>query len=372
MRLLAYPGLALAILLTSVAGSQARAAGPPAGPNARFIQGSITALDTAASPPTVTIARGRSRSSAAETAAAQPSRVTLKVVQNTTIRVGDIPGVLADLRAGQPVSAAYDRTSLEAFVISVPAPPTERTVTGKALTANTQQVTLDTNGDGTADLTLSVDDTTQLGVGAVGLSRAQAGLLVGLPVVARYNLTSFLAVSLRARTDDLRRLRAPVTAVDAAAGTLTVQAGNGPLTLVLAAGARVRLPGRTASLQEVVVGDNVEVSYVTNGEGTNVAVEVTIVVRQRQVSGLLTAVGADSVTITPRRTGAAPVVLTVVAGTTLRLNGRRVLGLSTLANALSAAQAANRTLRAEARYIERGPKRAALDVRVTGRVPTPR
>jgi uncharacterized cupredoxin-like copper-binding protein len=333
----------LALLVTGTAQAKRR-------PRLGHVQGTITAVAPDADPPTVTITRTGDGGGA----------VTLKVTSATRIEVTDEGrGSFADLRVGLAADARYNPDNLNAVHIEVAADPNNAEATGKVLSADADQVTLDTTGDDKTDLTLTLDAQTRVKLGNLLLEGKEIALLDGFTVRAVYDKTNFLAHEITARPDETAQIEGEVTAVNATAGTLTVKTESDTVTLVVPAGAEVTLLGRTAALGDVLVGDTVTVAYVTNGAGKNVALRVRIETPTHRVAGTLTSVAGNTLTIAPRA-GGDPVSLTVNDQTKIRLRGRRS-SLSGLAAALQS----GRTVRVTARYFTRAGSTTVLDVQAT-------
>lgn len=311
------------------------------------IKGEITAVNAAADPDTVTIVDG-ARS------------VTLKVVPSTKIEVGDDDdddGTFADLRVGQRAHAKFDPVTLIASKIEVEEDEEdENEAVGKVLSADpvSGQVVLDTTGDGVADLTLTTDAQTELKIGHAEISPAQLDLLNGLVVKAEFN-DAFLAEEIKAAASPHFSATGRVTAVDAAAGTLSLETTAGVLVFEVASGADVRINGRKVSLSQVLVGDTARVSYIVNGDGIEIALRIDVTgATPRHLKGRLVAVGASTITVATR-TG--DVVVAVNSQTDLRIKGKR----STLAD-LSAALATGNEVKISAQYFERAGLNVATKV----------
>lgn len=340
--------IVLCALLSLLFGSAVQA---HRGPKEAKIEGVITAVDASADPDTVTITRG-------------VRSVTLKVVPSTKIEVGDDDdGTFADLRVGQQVEAKFDPVTLIASKIEVEEADEddENEAVGKVISADpvSGQVTLDTTGDGVADLTLTTDSQTELKIGNVEISPAQLDLLNGLLVKVEFN-DAFLAEEIKAAASPHFSANGTVTAVDAAAGSLSLQTSSGVLVFEVASGAEVRINGRKVSLSQVVVGDTARVTYIVNGDGIEIALRIDVTgATPRHVNGKLVAVGASTITVATR---SGDVVLTVNSQTDLRINGKR----STLAD-LSAALAAGKEVKFSAQYFERGGLNVATKVQANAK-----
>jgi hypothetical protein len=330
-------GLALALLA---------GAAPQAGA-LRFarVQGTITAVN--ASPSTVTISNG-------------PASVTLNVTSATRIFRDDSLGTSADLVVGRLAQATYETRTLNALSIHVQTWNAVATGTIMAADPVAGTLTLDTNGAGTANLTLNIDDQTEIELGDATLARDQLGLLVGLRARVKYDSTSLHASEVEVDTSQALFQTGQVTAIDAVGGTVTIQPASGPsLTLLVPPGGGFRLLGHRAPLTALLVGDTVRARYLVNGAGQDLLVSGEIRLgRPQAVEGPLAAVGTNTITVTGR---SGPVTLLVDAQTDLRLNGLPT-DLPTMAAALNADNAAGRTIRTGALYFTRGTTNWAAQV----------
>lgn len=343
-----WVALTAVLALSAVAEAQARP---------RF--GRVEANITAVSAPTPV-----------ETRTVTIGSVTLNVTPSTKIEVGDDDerGTFADLAVGLAAEAKYDPASLNALTIEVADNPNETTVQGVLISAESGILNLDTNRDGTADLQVGTDANTQVSVNGISLRPEELALLAGVPVRVEYNNTTTPGVATEVQAVVRPTvIEGQVTAVDATAGTLSVLLSNGQtVNLTVPAGAQIVVGRETTTLSSVAVGDRITVAYFTNTAGTNVALAAKVNVSPRHVTGTITAVDTTARTITVQPFRGSAVVLTIAAGTDLRINGKRVT-LEQLATALQNAQTASRVIKVSASYTTRGTVNTAVRVQANAR-----
>lgn len=276
------------------------------------VEGTISAVNLTA-PASVTLTDGA-------------ESVTLTVLPSTVIVIEDQGRVsLSALTTGDLAEAKFDANTLVAKQIKVEAGEDEEEdaeAMGVVLDADpaTGIVSIDTNDDAAADLTVTADAQTKIKVGKVALTLAELDALDGLLVHVEYGSTSLIAKEIEAEDAELE-VNGTVTAVDPAAGTLTIDTADSSMTFDVAAGADIRLGGKKIALSAIQIGDLVEVQYTTNGT-TNTALKISVrKPKPLHVVGTVTAVDpvAGTLTVTSRGTS---VVLTLDAATNLRINGR--------------------------------------------------
>lgn len=325
------------------------------------VEGTISAVNLVA-PASVTLTDGA-------------DSVTLNVVPSTVIVIKDEGRVtLADLTVGAQAEAKFDTRTLVAKQIKVEAAENEEEdahALGVVLDADPVSgvVTIDTNDDTVADLTLNTDAQTRIKVGGIAITQAELDALDGLIVHVEYGSTSFLAKEIEAEEAELE-VNGSVTAVDAVAGTLTIDTATGPLTFDVASGADIRLGGKKIELSAIQVGDLVEVKYTSNGT-TNTALKISVKkpkpAKPLHVTGTVTAVDSVAGTLTVSARGGS-VVLTLSDSTDLRINGKR----ATLAD-VETALTAGTSVKVSASYIVQEAVNAAtlvqLNVKSKGRGP---
>jgi len=151
-----------------------------------------------------------------------------------------------------------------------------------------------------------------------------ADLAVGQHAESHFDPATNNAMRIDARVAGSHSLRVQgtVTAVDAAASTLTITPRTGsPVDLTTDSNTRISLDEAPATLGEIPVGAQAHARY----DGTTlVASEIEAETEgdghpERQVEGLVTAVSATGITIDPQH--GAPVELTVDSSTVVRING---------------------------------------------------
>ncbi len=312
---------------------------------ARF-EGTISAISTASVPPTVTLTDGE-------------EDVTLNVTPSTRIRAGNGRGSVADLRLDALARATYDSRTLNAISIHLERNDDEEAEARGVIVdadGSTGALSLDTDGDETADLNLTVDAQTSIKLGSATLAPDQIDALVGLQAEVEYNAGTQIAYKVHAEAE-LTTVTGTVSAIGE--DTLTLDVNGTPLTLEVATGADIRLQGRRVGLPAVQVGDTARVSYL-EGEEVDLALRVFVVgVRPKHVNGFLTATGEGTLLVTTR-TG--EVELVVDNATDLRLNGRA----TTVAD-LQVLLDANVQVRISASYFERAEGNFTTQVRANAR-----
>jgi hypothetical protein len=340
----------LCALLVVAASAEARPRPRP--PRAAEARGFITALTapTATTPGEITLRVGS-------------ATLTLNVLASTEIEIEDDPTpTFAELLVGQFAKVKYQASTFNALEIEVEDQDIKVVgrVTAAGLDAGTglPTLSLDLTNDGIADLTLLVDDETRIELGNLLVDESDLGLLVGLRVAAEYSSLHFLAKEIEVDLSGAARALGEVTAVDLTAGTFTIATPGGPLTFLVPE-VEPRPGHNPVPLANLQVGDLVEVLYVVNGAGQNVAVEVDEERPEpRHVNGALVAVAGNTLTVRDR---GADVILTVDTATDLRLNGK-VVTVAQLADALAGGQ-----VKISADYVAEGGVNLATKVRANGR-----
>jgi hypothetical protein len=348
--------IAVAMLALLVVASNAEAKKKPK-PQRASIEGTISALGAVPGGVSITI----TNASKTETLFANAS---------TDVEIhGDADATLADLAVGDAAKATYLVSNKLATEIEVKEPE-DATATGTVTAADsaTGVVTMEIpNGmGGTTTLTLQTDANTKLQIGDVDITQAQLGLIVGLTAKAEYDPVSFLASEIEADAHGALTATGQVTAVDPAAGTLTVQTASGPLTFTVLADTKIH-GGDADTLAEIAVGDTVKVRYLTNAAGTNIALDVEVSPPAKiTVTGLITAVDTAAGTLTVQ-TKSGSVTVTVNASTDLRINGKAAT-LPAVQQAMTDAQAAGRVAKVTVQYLDDAVKTAVrVQVNVQGK-----
>lgn len=336
-------------------------------PRTGRIEGTITAVNTAAVPPTVTITRG-------------VASVTLNITAATRIQEpGDDHPTLVDLRVGFGAKAEYDPATFNALKIEVKPNDQEVRTGGVVLNStyesgsNSGLADFDTDADGVRDIVVHTTAATEIWIGKVLIPQSQMGVLIGLKGRVEYDGASFQAFKIEVEPDEGADLevagQVTATTIDAAGGgTLTLQTAAGAvMPFQVPPGAEIRMGGRTIALPAVQTGDRVQIKYLVNGTGagaTNLALRIAVQpIKPSHVEGTLTGVvvAGNTLTVQPRDS-AAPLTLTVGPGTDLRINGRRST-LTDLATALTNATAAGREVKISAQYLARGGVNLATKIR---------
>lgn len=224
------------------------------------VSGQITAINSTGNPPTVTIAG-----------------LTLNVTAATRIRDNGVPGSISDLAVGLQAKAKYNAQTLNAVTIEV-RDRSDMIAAGRVVSVDGNgNVGVDVNRDGTADFTFATNAQTTVTVGApaVALSGAQLGLLMGLRVEVEYSVTGATADAVHAEDLDTGEVSGLVSAVDGAAGTLSLQTPAGSLNDIhVAAGALITLNGQHVLLSQLQAGDTVFVSEASNGNHEAIGLRV--------------------------------------------------------------------------------------------------
>jgi hypothetical protein len=150
-----------------------------------------------------------------------------------------------------------------------------------------------------------------------------ADLATGMKAEADYDPVSLVADHIKARAAHAEQaeVEGTITAVDATAATVTIHPGHGAdVVLHTDSTTRISRNGAPATLADLHAGDSAEARY-----DTATLLASRLEARSEhpqpnaQVEGIVTAVTADSVTITPQ--SHAPVTLTIDATTQIFLRG---------------------------------------------------
>src|SRR3569833_615258 len=293
-----------ALLLSSVVLSPAAArGGDGGGGTSAKVEGTISAVAPFGSLSSVTI-HGR-------------TDVTLALTAQTRIEVGERPGSISDLTVGSPAEATFDPATLAALKIELPADnnPGEQEggeAAGTVISADSQAgtVALDLNGDGVDDLTHTVSPQTEVKIGTAANPATSLELLTGLQVKAEFDPNTSAAREITAEGSLVRSASGSVTAVDPTAGTIDVMTAAGALTLDVGPATDIRVGGKPAALDSILVGDTVQVTFLPAAAGDPTALSICKAASKpaKPISfeGTLTAVTGSSLTLSTR-TGALTV-----------------------------------------------------------------
>ena len=256
--------------------------------------------------------------------------VVLNVDAGTSIRRDGAPVLLSGLLVGDKVEAKYDKTTMIAGRIEAKSPPVNLEVEGLIAALGASDLTISPKHGG-ANITVNVDATTT--ITRSGKPALLTELLVGDKVDAKYNKTSMLALTIKAKAQPLTR---EVKGIIAAVGTstLTITPGNGTadITVNIDASTRIKRGGKPALLTDLLVGEKVEVKYNTlTLIASRIDDKAKVPNTKGELHGIVAAVDLTlgTVTITPSN-GGADVTLTVNAGTTLQ-SGHQIITLADLA-----------------------------------------
>lgn len=175
---------------------------------------------------------------------------------------------------------------------------------------------------GGADVVLNVDATTF--IKRNGAPALITNLLVGDKVEAKYDKTTMLASKIEAKSmPTSREIEGYIAAVGANTLTITPKKGGADVTVNVDATTVITRSGKPALLTELLVGDKVEAKY---DKTTLLASKIKAKAKpvKAEVEGMIAAVGADSLTITPRK-GGADVTVLVDATTRITRGGKTAL-----------------------------------------------
>jgi hypothetical protein len=212
------------------------------------VEGTIAAVDTTANTVTITPKKGG-------------ADVTVNVDATTRIKHNGKLAAIADLQVGDKAEAKYSLATMLASKIESesPKPPKPSKVKGVIAavdtTANTVTITPSKGG---ADVTLNVDASTLIKKNKTTISLAD--LKAGDLVEARYNSSTMLASKIEVK---LPEFKGTISALDTAAGTITVTPFNGgaAMTFSVDASTIIKKNHQIVGLDALVIGDRVEVKY---------------------------------------------------------------------------------------------------------------
>ncbi len=213
------------------------------------LKGVIAGVDTTASTVTITPKSGG-------------ANVTLNVDANTSIKRNGKSAGLADLLVGDNVEAKYDPSSMLASKLEVHSASggskfakVKGSIAAVDVAGGSVTVTPSMGG---ADVVLKVDSSTIIkkNDALIGL----ADLQVGDMVEAKYDSSTMLASKIEVK---LPKLKGTISAIDTAAGTITVtpMGGGADMTFTVDANTVIELNDAHVSLSDLLVGDQVEVKY---------------------------------------------------------------------------------------------------------------
>jgi len=300
----------------------------------------------------------------------------LQVPVNADIRIDGRSVQLSDVEPGDRVQVTFLRTgqstgiALQVRVTEAPQ-PAPRTVTGTITAVNAQAGTLTVQ---TPDGPLQLQVPANADIRLNGRSATLADLEVGdeARVTYRVNANGTNTVlqirATEAQQPAPRTVTGTITAVNAQAGTLTLETRDGLLQLQVSANTDIRLDGRSVSLGELEVGDQAQVTYRVNANGTNTALRIRATSAQqperRHISGILLAASGNTLTV--RSANGREVVLTVNDETTIRINGR-LATTADLAEALDNSAQSGRVVRINAEYLVDGNTNLATRIQANAR-----
>lgn len=291
-RLLAVSSMAgLAILLLSL-GLVAWASPAPATAS-KSLTGSVTAVDAVGG--TVAVAR----------------RGTDLLLYRTTaskIRKNGVPGTLQNVAVGDKVTGSYEVVAGVNQIRALNArTPKAGHASGKLTGVSARYLTITNRKHHRVRVHLLpstlvrvgklVTDAKHLHLGShvrVTLGGATAGVTAAAPLAGN-------AANVNERDDSSDEAKGTVSAVDAAAGTLSVDTKDGTLDFVTDGSTVINKHDVQTTLDQVQVGEEVEVHYSTDDSGVNLAVTIDVEDSAEQhdseLHGIITEVGSDSLTV---------------------------------------------------------------------------
>ena len=256
------------------------------------VKGLIASVDAAAN--TVSI-----------TANGSGATVVLNVGVATSIRRNGKTVALAGLQAGDLVEASYDSVSMVAKKIEAKLNLVEAKGMVTAVDAVAGTVDIQKNGSLTS-IRLLVDGTTVITRNKVAATIGSIG--VGELVEAKYNPVTMLANMLLVSLN-LVEAKGVITAVDAGAGTVTIQKNPGlsSITVYVDGFTVITRNKVAATLGSLVVGDLAELKY---NPVTMLANRISAGVNVAELKGTLTGVDlvAGTITVTPANTAVSKTI----------------------------------------------------------------
>lgn len=218
-----------------------------AGGHSLSVQGTVTAVDAAASTLTITPRTG--------------NPVDLTTDSNTRISLDDAPATLGEIPVGTKAHARYDGTTLVASEIEAETEDEhpERQVEGLVTAVSTTGITIAPQHGAPVELT--VDGTTVVRIN--GHAAALADIPVGARAHGKYDGTTLLASRIDAvvvPANPFREVEGDVTAVSATSLTIAPRHGSA-VVLVLDATTVIVRDGHSATAADIHVGDEAEARY---------------------------------------------------------------------------------------------------------------
>ena len=259
------------------------------------VKGILAAVDAAAGTVTITPMLGG-------------ADIVLTTDASTYIERNDIVVTLAGLIVGETVEAKYDEATLLASKIETEFKKNEVKGIITAIDTTAGTVTVQKNG---VDLVLIIDATTYIKRNSRMATLAE--LQLGDKVEIKYDSLTMIASKIEAKLN-ATELKGLVVAVDAVAGTVTVQSNGVDTVLTVDATTYIKRNSRIATLAELQLGDKVEAKY---NSLTMIASKIEAKLNYAEAKGFVAAVDAVAGTVTIR-TSSADVVLTVDAATYIK------------------------------------------------------
>lgn len=181
-------------------------------------------------------------------------------------------------------------------------------------------------------VTVHVNDSTLIRLHSAGgeTTGTLADLKTGLKAEAGFDPVSFVALRIEAEPADggghgePAHVEGTVGAVDAGAGTITINPrdGGAAVSLTTSSSTRITRNGAAATLADLKAGDRVAAEYdPATRIATRIEAESETEHEPSEIEGQVTAVSATSITIAPH--SGDPVTLTLDATTVIYVNGQR-------------------------------------------------
>ncbi|MBI5951397.1 MAG: hypothetical protein HY865_07050 [Chloroflexi bacterium] len=266
------------------------------------VKGIIAAVDATASTVTITPQGGG-------------MDVVLTVDAITLIKRNDKPATLADLQMGDKVEAKYNAVTLVASKIEAELDLSELEGVISALDSTAGTVTV-TRQDSTT-VTVTVNPTTLIKRNKKAATLAD--LQLGDKVEVKYNAMTLIASKIEAKLN-LSELKGIITALDSAAGTVTVtRQDNTTVTVTVDASTLIKRNKKAATLADLQLGDKVEVKY---NAVTLLASKIEAKLNLSELKGIITALDSAASTVTVTRKDGTTVTVTVDVNTLIKRNGK--------------------------------------------------
>lgn len=255
--------------------------------------------------------------------------VTLTVTAATEIEVDDEEATLLELQVGMPVKANYEKSTLVATEIKGGSGEDEdendddALAKGLVAAVGENSITI-TPDDGSAEITLTVDTSTEIEV--KGEDGTLAQIVPGDPIKAQYYVESLIAKEIKAGAEeeedhDDAKTSGTVTAVDSTTVTIAPANGTAEITLTVASWTEIKVNDEDATIADIQAGDSITAEYDVD---TLVAKELKVgdtgEEEEVETSGTVSEVTDTTVTVNPDD-GGEPITLTVNSETDIEIDG---------------------------------------------------